>query len=195
MASSEVPSAARDPYRGDERKGMSSKTQIPLRKFQRCYFVYIVASLRGTLYVGLMDDLRKRILQHRAGTFDGFTKKYKINRLMYFETYTDSKFAEHRELQIKKYRRGKKIALFQDCNPHWKDLFPELFQSVGIPRYARDSISTAPSGASGLYSDKEAQGHQSESRSAVSSSVRPKRLSEGSDPSLRSGFQKKAYES
>ncbi len=83
--------------------------------------------------MGLTDDLRKRILKHRAGTFDGFTKKYKVNRPMYFETYTDSKFAEHRELQMKKYRREKKIALFKDSNPDWKDLSPEIFSVYRDP--------------------------------------------------------------
>jgi putative endonuclease len=117
---------------------MGLKRTNSVRRFQRCYFVYILSSLRGALYVGLTDDKRKRILQHKAGTFDGFTKKHSINRLMYFETYTDSKFAEHREQQIKKYRRQKKIALFEPGNPEWKDLTPELFVSIGIPRYARD---------------------------------------------------------
>ena len=60
----------------------------PIRKSQRCYFVYIVSSLSGTLYVGLTDDLRKRIIEHQNGSFDGFTK-YKVNRLMYYESYTD----------------------------------------------------------------------------------------------------------
>jgi putative endonuclease len=112
--------------------------QKPSRRFQRCYFVYILASLRGSLYVGLTDDMRKRMIQHKSGIFDGFTKKYKIDRLMYFETYSDSKMAAHREQQLKKFRREKKIALFVESNPGWKDLTEELFQSIGIPRYARD---------------------------------------------------------
>jgi putative endonuclease len=107
-------------------------TQGP-RRFQRCYYVYILASLSGTLYVGLTDDSRKRILQHQSRQFDGFTKKYNVNRLMYFETYTDSKLAASREEQIKKYRREKKITLFADSNPQWKDLTPEIFQTIGIP--------------------------------------------------------------
>ena len=108
-----------------------------LRRFQRCYFVYILSSLTGTLYVGLTDDMRKRMIQHESGTFDGFTRKYKVNRLMYIETYNDSKIAGTREKQIKKFRREKKIALFCKSNPSWKDLTP-LFQSIGISRYARD---------------------------------------------------------
>jgi predicted glycosyltransferase involved in capsule biosynthesis len=81
---------------------------------------------------------------------------------MYFETYSDSKFAEHREVQIKKYRREKKIALFKDSNPQWKDLYPELFVSIGVARYGPGFPSS------------------------------PKTLSKDRDPSLRSGFQKKA---
>lgn len=115
---------------------MSANTKQVKRRFQRCYFVYILANLRGLLYVGLTDDIRKRMIEHKSGTFDGFTKKYKIDRLMYFETYNDSKVAAARELQIKKFRREKKIALFANCNSDWKDLTPELFQTIGIPRYS-----------------------------------------------------------
>ena len=78
------------------------------------------------------------MIQHKSGTFDGFTKKYKIDRLMHFKTFTESKLAANRERQMKKYRREKKIALFSESNPEWKDLTPELFQTIGIPRYARD---------------------------------------------------------
>ncbi|HET8887712.1 MAG TPA: GIY-YIG nuclease family protein, partial [Candidatus Angelobacter sp.] len=117
---------------------VSPTTSKSISRFQRCYFVYILASLTGTLYVGLTDDMRKRLIQHKSGMFDGFTKKYKADRLMYFETYGQSKVAEAREQQIKKFRREKKIALFAESNPEWKDLTPELFQSIGISRYARD---------------------------------------------------------
>jgi putative endonuclease len=78
------------------------------------------------------------MVQHKSGAFEGFTKKYKIDRLMYLETYTDPKIAARREQQIKKFRREKKIALFIDGNPEWKDLTGDLFQTIGIPRYARD---------------------------------------------------------
>jgi putative endonuclease len=108
------------------------------RMSQRCYFVYILSSLSGTLYVGLTDDLRHRMTLHKSGTFDDFTKKYKVDRLMYFETYTESKVAATREIQIKKWRREKKIALFAASNPKWKDLTPEISQTIGVPRFARD---------------------------------------------------------
>ena len=121
---------------------IKAKTKTKMRLFQRCYFVYILASLRGALYAGLTDDLKKRIMQHKDGTFDGFTKKYKIDRLMYFETYSDARAAAARELQIKKFRREKKIALFRESNPQWKDLTPEIFAvSFGTPNAGGGKIS------------------------------------------------------
>jgi len=86
------------------------------------FFVYILASSSGTLYVGLTDDLRRRVEEHRLGLVDSFTKKYNVNHLMYYETFHDSKTAENRERQIKKWRREKKIALFAKTNPRWEDL-------------------------------------------------------------------------
>ena len=100
--------------------------KMPVRRFQLRYFVYIVASLTGTLYVGLTDNLCKRICEHKAGTFDGFTRRYKVNRLMYFETYSDPKRAELREKQVKKSRREKKVAFFAESNPDWKDLYDKI---------------------------------------------------------------------
>ena len=100
---------------------------------KHCFYVYILASLSGTLYVGLTDDLLVRLLQHRNGTFDGFTKRYMVNRLMYFETFSDSKAAADRELQLKKFRRDKKINLFAATNPKWKDLSRDLFGIRRVP--------------------------------------------------------------
>ena len=117
---------------------MWNTTKATARNSQRCYFVYLLSSLSGTLYVGLTDNLWKRVGEHKAGTFDGFTKKYNINRLLYFETFGDPTAAANRELQIKKWRREKKIAPFAKSNPQWKDLFLEIHEVIGIPRYARD---------------------------------------------------------
>ena len=75
------------------------------------YFVYILSSLSGTLYVGLTDDLRRRLREHKLGLFDGFTKRYKVHRLMYYEIFRDATNAERREQELKKFRREKKIAL------------------------------------------------------------------------------------
>jgi len=93
-----------------------------MRKHQKCFWVYILASLSGTLYVGVTDDIRKRLIEHKLGVVDGFTKKYKVNRLMYFEVCHDGKAAGSREKQLKKFRREKKIALFAKSNPQWTDL-------------------------------------------------------------------------
>ena len=90
------------------------------------FYVYILASLSGTLYVGLTDNLKKRIEEHRLGLGDSFTKKYKVNRLMYYEIFRDADAAAVREKQVKKYRRDKKIALFSQSTPHWEDLSKDI---------------------------------------------------------------------
>jgi putative endonuclease len=90
------------------------------------FYVYILASLSGTLYVGLTDNLKKRIEEHRLGLVDSFTKRYKVNRLMYYEIFRHTDAAAVREKQIKKYRREKKIALFAQSNPHWEDLSKDI---------------------------------------------------------------------
>src|SRR5215467_2422450 len=72
------------------------------------FYVYIVASLSGTLYVGLTDNLKRRVEEHKLGLVDSFTKKYKVNRLMYYEIFRDAENAAQRERQIKKYRREMK---------------------------------------------------------------------------------------
>ncbi len=104
------------------KRGNPTLTVNPKRQRTIPYFyVYILSSLSGTLYVGLTDNLRQRILEHKLGTYDGFTKRYEVNRLMYFETFRSSTVARARERQVKKYRREKKIALFIKTNPQWKD--------------------------------------------------------------------------
>jgi putative endonuclease len=70
----------------------------------------------------LPDNLKKRIEEHRLGLVDSFTKRYTVNRLMYYEIFRHADAAAAREKQIKKYRRDKKIALFAQSNPHWEDL-------------------------------------------------------------------------
>jgi putative endonuclease len=107
---------------------------------KKFFYVYILASLSGTLYVGLTDDLPLRLLQHLNGAYDGFTRRHLINRLVYVEAFRDSLTAAAREKQIKKFRREKKIALFSKSNPKWKDLSRDLF---GIRR--------APSLRSGCF--------------------------------------------
>ena len=91
------------------------------------YFVYILCNKSRVLYVGMTSNLFKRINQHRAKSFGGFTAKYNVDQLMYFEEFRDVYQAIGREKQIKKWRRTKKIALIRSVNPQWRDLAAELF--------------------------------------------------------------------
>jgi putative endonuclease len=91
------------------------------------FYVYLLASLSGTFYIGMTDDLPLRMSQHKRGAYDGFTKRYHVDRLMYYEGLDDSHAARRREKQMKKYSRAKKIALFAQTNPGWKDLSLDLY--------------------------------------------------------------------
>ena len=91
------------------------------------YYVYILNSPTGTLYVGMTNDLERRIYQHKHELIDGFTKKYNITRLAYFEETTDVNAAIQREKEIKGWRRSKKISLVKSMNPTWKDLAEDWF--------------------------------------------------------------------
>jgi putative endonuclease len=88
----------------------------------RAYYVYILASRSRTLYVGVTNDLVRRLFQHRDATNSGFTRRYRINRLVYFETTPNVRSAIAREKQIKGWRREKKLALVNTANPTWSDL-------------------------------------------------------------------------
>ena len=86
------------------------------------FFVYIVASHRKVLYTGVTNDLVRRIAEHKRGTFAGFTRKYRVNRLVYFETTHYVSDAIAREKQIKAWTRAKRIALIESVNLPWLDL-------------------------------------------------------------------------
>ncbi len=86
------------------------------------YYVYILASETGTLYIGVTNDLLRRIYEHKCGLIEGFTKKYSVTRLVYYEETTDINEAITREKQIKTWRRSRKIDLIKLMNPEWKDL-------------------------------------------------------------------------
>ena len=91
---------------------------------QKQFYVYILASRRnGTLYTGVTSDLVKRVWQHRNGEIDGFTKKYDVKRLVYYETHQTAEPDIKREKQIKKWNRQWKLRLIEEDNPDWKDLF------------------------------------------------------------------------
>ena len=87
------------------------------------YFIYILASAKnGTLYIGMTNGLEKRILQHKEGVSDSFTKKYKIDKLVYYEIFEKPIYAIGREKQLKAWKREWKIALIEKSNPGWIDL-------------------------------------------------------------------------
>ena len=86
------------------------------------YFVYIMTSRTGTLYTGMTNDLKRRVYQHKQKLIEGFTKRYNVTRLVYFEEFEDVRDAIAREKQIKGWLRRKKIALIESLNPKWRDL-------------------------------------------------------------------------
>ncbi len=90
------------------------------------YFVYILSGLNKTLYIGMTSDLKRRVWEHKLGLVEGFSKKYHIKYLVYYEILSDSYNAITREKQLKKWRREKKIKLIESMNPDWKDLYESI---------------------------------------------------------------------
>jgi putative endonuclease len=91
------------------------------------YFVYILASrYKGTLYVGVTNDLAQRVGEHKSGVVPGFTKTYGVTTLVYFEEYDSILDARDRERVLKRWRREWKFKLIEELNPTWRDLTPEL---------------------------------------------------------------------
>jgi len=89
----------------------------------RTYYVYILASQKkGTLYTGMTNNFRHRVVQHKEKTTPGFTRTYSVTRLVYFEEFGDVRDAIVREKQIKGWVRRKKIALIESVNPEWKEI-------------------------------------------------------------------------
>ena len=93
------------------------------------YFVYILASDRnGTLYLGVTNDLIRRIYEHKNKVARGFTSRYGVDRLVWFEVYDDPENAIGREKEIKKWRRAWKLRLIEQSNPQWLDLYEQISQ-------------------------------------------------------------------
>src|SRR5262245_28640020 len=91
------------------------------------YFVYMLASRRnGTLYVGMTNDLSRRVYEHQQGAIPGFTKKYGVKMLVYYQVHEEAGAAAARERAIKKWRRAWKIELIERDNPTWRDLSEEF---------------------------------------------------------------------
>ena len=86
------------------------------------YFVYIVCSRSGTLYIGMTNSIYRRALEHKRGEIEGFSSKYRCDRLVYYESFDDVHKAIGREKQLKGWTRTKKIALIKSKNPRWADL-------------------------------------------------------------------------
>jgi putative endonuclease len=93
----------------------------------KSYFVYILASKKnGTLYIGVTSNLTKRIWEHKNNLVEGFTKKYKIHVLVYFEQTENVQSALLREKQLKKWKRGWKLKLIEKDNSEWRDLYNDI---------------------------------------------------------------------
>lgn len=89
--------------------------------------VYILASKRnGTIYIGVTSDLVRRVWQHKQGTYDGFTSRYGVNQLVYYETFTRMEDAIIREKRLKEWHRTWKIRLIEEGNPEWRDLWSKV---------------------------------------------------------------------
>ena len=88
----------------------------------RTYYVYILASRSRTLYVGVTNNVQRRLFRHRTGPDTSFTRRYRVNRLVHVETASSPRDAITREKQIKNWTRAKKIALIEAANPEWRDL-------------------------------------------------------------------------
>jgi putative endonuclease len=90
------------------------------------HFIYILASYRGTLYVGSARNLANRVDQHHAEAVESFSRKYTTDRLVYYEVAESAEAAFARERQIKNWRREKKVALIEAMNPYWEDLSEKI---------------------------------------------------------------------
>ena len=94
---------------------------------ERYYWVYILASaVGGTLYIGVTNDLVRRIYEHRNDLVRGFTKRYGVHRLVYYEPHNDIEAAIRREKRLKRWNRTWKIKLIEQMNPDWDDLYSQI---------------------------------------------------------------------
>jgi putative endonuclease len=94
----------------------------------KSYYVYILSSPTGTLYIGFTNDLIRRVYEHKEKLVEGFTEKYDVHRLIYYEEYGDVNEARDRERQLKGWRRKKKLDLIRTVNPKFIDLYDEIIR-------------------------------------------------------------------
>jgi len=96
---------------------------------KKAFCVDILCSKRnGTLYIGVTSNLPQRVWQHKEGLVEGFTKRYEVKRLVWFEQHESAESAITREKQLKKWNRSWKIELIESINPYWNDLYSEIVQ-------------------------------------------------------------------
>jgi len=102
----------------------------PRRRSDRpkCFYVYIMAGKNRVLYIGVTNSVTKRVWQHKFGDIEGFTQKYKVNRLVHWESFDDVRNAIAREKELKGWTRAKKVALIEETNPRWKDLAEDWYR-------------------------------------------------------------------
>ncbi len=93
----------------------------------KTFYVYILSSKAGVLYTGVTNDIKRRVYEHKRHLVEGFTDKYEVDRLVYFETKRNATSAIKREKQIKAWRREKKVKLIDSINPDWEDLSREWY--------------------------------------------------------------------
>jgi putative endonuclease len=99
-----------------------------------CYFVYMLASRRnGTLYIGVTNDIMHRTWVHKNDLIDGFTKKYGVHILVWYETFDDIRAAISREKQLKGWNRAWKVKLIEKHNSGWNDLYDRLLGEIALP--------------------------------------------------------------
>jgi len=99
----------------------------------RDYYVYLLTNRSGTLYTGVTNDLQRRMYEHKNKLVEGFTKRYNIDMLVYYEVTDDINGALNREKQIKAWRRSKRVALIESTNPQWRDMSDGWFSPAPPP--------------------------------------------------------------
>jgi putative endonuclease len=98
----------------------------------KSFFVYILSSKTKVLYIGMTDVLSRRTFEHKEKLIEGFTKKYNVNKLVYYEVHPDLKSAAKREKQLKNWHREWKINLIETVNKEWRDLYPDIADPVKL---------------------------------------------------------------
>jgi putative endonuclease len=138
---------------------------------EKRYYVYIMASRSLNFYTGVTNSIYHRTLQHKSGEVDGFTKKYNINRLVYYEVFEHIGNAIAREKQIKAWTRAKRIALIKTMNPAWQDLAEGWGgkTELQIPRFVRDDKANESGASKGSQDEKHALNEQEAAQSKADS--------------------------